>query len=213
MLKPAASGKPVSDPADRHTERSQNFYQVIGCGLTFDVRAKCKNDLGRTFLHDPTGELVDAEFVRPDVVQRRKASAERMVKTGKMARSFEREDIGSLLDHADLPARASWLQADLAEVVHRKKSAPFAWANGICCRRERVGELGRSGIFAAQQPKGDALCAARADARQTAKLAGQVAKRNRVVGRHKIWPTLFAQLLACGKLAVLNAEQPIAPAG
>ena len=174
----------MRDAGEGNAKRREDFGEVVRRRLAFDIGAERENHLGRAIFFDPPEKRIDAELLGTDVVERREASTQRVVKPAKNAAAFERENIGRLLDDAEFFALPRGLRADAAQFLLRKKSALATGMNRGGCRADGLGELRGAGVFVTQQPKGAAFRAAWPQAGKTAKFAGELVERCRVVERH-----------------------------
>lgn len=184
MLKPAASRQAVCDAGYGNALRSENLGEVVRCRLAFHIGAECQNDFRGAVFFDPMKKRINAELFGADVVERRESSTQRVVKSTKNTAAFERENIGCLFDYAEFFSLPSGLRADAAQFPLGEKSALAAGMDRGGCGADCLGELRGAGVFVPQKPKRAAFRAAWSKARETAKLAGELVERCRVVERH-----------------------------
>lgn len=186
VFESAAGREPVGDPGEGDAGGFEEFDEVVGCRLAFDIRAQREDNFGGLAGARSFEERLNSELVGADVVQGSQPTSERVVEAAERAGFFDREDVGGLLDDADFTPAARGLEADLAEVFRRKETALVAGMDGGRGRCQCLSELGGPGIFVRQNPKGDPFGAAGSDTREAAQLARELEKRCRVVDGHGV---------------------------
>ena len=112
---------------------------------------------------DPREQRPDAELLRANVIQGSEPSAEDMVAAFEEARSLKRENVGGLLDDADLPAAAVFVLTDLTTFLRGKEAADGAGAKVFSRVSKRSGQLERPCVFRRSQPESDTFRGARSD--------------------------------------------------
>ena len=66
-----------------------------------------------------------------------------MISPAKRARFFQRQNIGRLLDHAELIRRPRRIRADLADLLHGEETAASAWPHRLPRRGDGARDLVR----------------------------------------------------------------------
>ena len=105
-----------------------------------------------------------------NVIKRRKASAQRVIKPPESGSAFQREYIRRLLYDAEqfpIPAR---IRADRAALSFRKETALPTWPNPSDGISDRFRDLSGPRIFLLDHPESHSLRATRSDARHPPKL-------------------------------------------
>src|SRR4051812_11412216 len=101
-----------------------------------------------------------------------------MIATAERTGSFQRQDIGRLLDHAELVAEPRRIGADFADVLHGEKSALRAGANGLSRNRDGARDVVRLVAPRLHHPERDPLRRAWAYPRHLAQLRDQLPDRS-----------------------------------
>lgn len=125
----------MGDATDSHAKRREHFDEVVCRGLAFHVGSEGEDNLGGIFEGDTIDELLDAELIRADMIERSEASAESVIEAVECACAFERENVGGILDHADLFAVPGGVLTDFAKVIDGEETAFRAGMNGLRCAR------------------------------------------------------------------------------
>ena len=176
MLKPTTRRQALRDAAKPTTPTAQDGGQIVRGRLAFHVRAKRKDHFyflgGRL---DPAYQRLDPEILRRHSVKWRELATETMVTTTKCAGALQGQHVGGLFDDAKHVLVAFRIIADAAAGIGGEKAADWARAYGFLGGLQYSGERQRVGFRALQEPDGDALGTARADAGQALEFADQVA--------------------------------------
>ena len=143
----------MGDAGEGNSKWGENFGEVVRRGFPFHIGTECEDYFGRTAFFDSTKKRFDAELLGTDVVERREASAQGVVKAAKNAAAFEREDVGRLLHNAEFLALARGLRADAAQFFFREKSALATRMDRRRSRADGLGELRWACVFVTEQPK------------------------------------------------------------
>lgn len=128
-------------------------------------------------------QFADAEFVRPDVIERSEPAAEDMIPATEEPRALDGQDIRRVFDYADFGSSPGLVPADFAGFPHAEKPADAAGAEVLRGRLQGGGEVQRACVAGGSQPEGNTLGAARADAGQTPELSREFAERLRIINR------------------------------
>src|SRR3954469_16039402 len=173
VLEVAADRETARRTSDPHAERLEQPRKVHRGGLTFDVRVRRQDHLRDLLVLDALQQLLDAQLLRPDALDRRDRALQHVVSTVELVGALDRDDVARLLDHAHERRVAALVEAVPAELTRREVEAPRAPADA----RLRLGDRARQsvGVFGRglQQIEGDALRGLRADARKPAQLVDE----------------------------------------
>jgi hypothetical protein len=123
---------------------------------------------------DATDQLVDAQMLRLDAVERRERAAEHVVEPAELAGPLDREQVDRLLDDADQRVVTSRVAADRADVFLGEVPALVAEADALLDLLDRRRERERLVLRPLQQMEGETVRGARADARQARQLRDEV---------------------------------------
>ena len=175
----------MGDAGEGNSKWGENFGEVVRRGFPFHIGTECEDYFGRTAFFDSTKKRFDAELLGTDVVERREASAQSVVKPAKNAAAFKRENVGRLLHNAEFLALPSGLGADAAQFLLGEKTALAARMNRGGSAGNGLGELGRPGVLVPKEPKRTPLGAPGPKAGQASKLTGELVKWSRVIERHR----------------------------
>src|SRR5947207_1914774 len=107
--------------------------------LAGHVRVRREHDLLDAVALDTAEQLVDAQVLRFDAVERRQRAAEDVVEAAVLVRPLDRDQVGRLLDDADDGVVAARVAADLAGLLLGQISALAAEANALL----HLGDRGR----------------------------------------------------------------------
>src|SRR4029077_21136055 len=123
---------------------------------------------------DAMHQLVDAEMLGLDAVERRERAAQHVVEAAILRRPLERDEVDRLLDDADERAVAARVEADRAELLLGEVAALVAEADALL----HVGEGGREGerlvLVRLQGVEREPLRRALPDAREARQLRDEV---------------------------------------
>src|SRR5438270_7065330 len=79
IVKLTADWKTMCQLAEPNRESLQAFGNIMSRCLTFECRVHCKHDLIDATLRNSADELIDCEVLRPNSVERGKATSEDMI--------------------------------------------------------------------------------------------------------------------------------------
>lgn len=207
VFEAAAGGESVGDTCEGNAEGVEDFEQVLGGGLAFDIGAQGKDEFGGVLVPEALQKGGDAELVGTDVVEGGEAAAQRVVKALKDPAALEGKDIGGVLDDAEFAALAGREVAKFTQSGGGEKPAPQAGANGGGSIHEGLGELGGFGLLVAKKPESAALGTAGSKAREAAEFAHEAGKRGGVVKRHGRGSVVGQQTVAQAHEAVSAVGQ------
>ena len=142
----------MRDACDRNFQRSEDLRKIIGGSFTLNVRAQGENDFRDRLILDPREQGTDPELLWANVIQGRESSSQDMVASFEKACSLNRENVGGLLDEANLPAGAVFVLADLTTLLRGKEAAEGAGTKVFSRGAERfANSRGRASFEEANQ--------------------------------------------------------------
>ena len=123
---------------------------------------------------DAAQQLVDAQVLGLDAVERRERAAEHVVEAAVLVRPLERDQVDRLLDDADDGAVAARVEADRAELLLGQVAALAAEADALLHLLDRRRERERLVLADREQVEREPLRRARADSGQARQLRDEV---------------------------------------
>src|SRR5262245_62559489 len=176
VLEVGADGKAAGEAS--HPDAAAQAVGEVGSGrLAGHVRVRREHDLLDAVPLDAAQQLVDAQVLRLDAVQRRERAAEHVVEPAVLVRALDRDQVGGLLDDADDRVVAPRVTADLAGLILRQVPALAAEADPLLDLLERAREGQRLVLRHAEEVEREPLRRALADAWQARQLCDEVVDR------------------------------------
>ena len=173
VLQIAADGQAAGEASDADAATQAIGEKVRGC-LARHVRVGREHDFLYPVSLDPAQQLVDAQMLRLDAVDRRQRAAEHVVQAAELVGAFERDQVGRMLDDADQRMVAARVEADRADLILGQVAALLAEADALLHVLDRGGERQRLLARDAEEMEREAVRGARADARQPRQLRDEI---------------------------------------
>src|SRR5690606_11608548 len=142
VLEVGADREPARQPGDGDVGHAlaQDVGEVERGRLAGRRRVRRDDDLAHAALLGPADELLDAEVLRVDAVDRRERPAEDVVAAVELVRPLDRDDVARVLDDADDRAVAPLVLADAAARADGEVEADLALADRLLHLADGVGE-------------------------------------------------------------------------
>src|SRR6266511_2003343 len=173
VLQVAADRQAAGQP--RHSHASAQAVGEVGRSrLARHVRIRGEHNLLHAVPLDPSDQLVDAQVLGVDAVDRGERAAEDVVEAAELARPLDREEVDWLLHHADERVVASRVPADRARLFLCEIAALVAEADPLLDVLDRGGERERFVLWALEQVERKPVGRARPDAGKARELRDQV---------------------------------------
>ena len=137
------TGRPLASRVTR-VRPAQPVGDVGGSGLAGHVRVGREHDLLDAVALHAREQLVDAEVLRLDAVERRERPAEHVVDAAVLVGALHREHVGRLLDDADERLVAPRVEADDAELLLGQVPALAAEADALLRLADRLASASAS---------------------------------------------------------------------
>ena len=140
VLQVPAHGETAGEARHAHAS-AQSVREVRGRRLARHVRVRREHDLLHAVAFDAPDQLVDAQVLWIDAVDRGERTAEDVVQAAKLARPFDGDQVDRLFDDADERVVAAGVEADRAALLLGEVAALVAEADTLLDvldrRRER----------------------------------------------------------------------------
>ena len=214
VLEVAADGEAAREP--RHGGAvAQPVGEVRGGRLARHVRVRREHHLADLTLGDALEQLVDAQVLRLDPVERRERAAEHVVEAAVLVGALERDHVDGLLDDADDRAVAAGVEADPAELLLGQVAALAAEANALLHLLDRRRQRERLVLRRREDVEREPLRGARADPRQARQLRDEIVHRRAEHARslavqfgRPIRSSSSVNALECGTFGMTTAGGP-----
>jgi hypothetical protein len=181
-LEVAADGQAAREPRHAHAA-PQPVGEERGGRLAGHVRVRREDDLADAVPLHAAQELVDAQVLGLDAVERRERAAEHVVEAAVLVRPLERDEVDRLLDDADRRVVAACVGADRAQLVLGQVAALGAEADALLHVLDRLRERERLVPRPREEVEREPLRRALADAGQLRELGDEVVHGRREHGR------------------------------
>ena len=99
VIQPTSRRKALGNAGDMAITLCKHLCQVIGGGLTLDIRSQGENHLNTGIVFNATDQLTNTQIFGRDIVQGRQLATEAVIITSKHTGSFQREDVSGLFHH------------------------------------------------------------------------------------------------------------------
>jgi len=173
VLQVAADRQAAGQP--RHAHASAQAVGDVSRGrLARHVRIRGEHDLLHAVPFNPSNQLVDAQMLGVDAVDRGECAAEDVVEAAELARPLDREKVDGLLDDADQRVVAPCIAADRAHLFLREVAALVAKADPFLHVFDRRGERERFVLRPLEQVEREPVGRPRPDPRKAGELRDEI---------------------------------------
>jgi predicted enzyme related to lactoylglutathione lyase len=173
VLQVAADRKSAGESRNANAS-AQSVREVRGRRLARHVRVRREHDLLHAVPLDAPDQLVDAQVLGIDAVDRGERAAEDVVQATKLARSLDRDQVDRLLDDADQRVVAAGVETDRTALLLGEVPALVAEADALLHVLDRGGERECLVLGTLQEVEREAVRSASPDAGEARKLRDKV---------------------------------------
>ena len=111
-------------------------------GLPLDGGVQRQDHFGDIFTANAINKFRDPQFIGPDRIQRREASAQNVVAAFENLRPLHRPEIGDILHHAKFPRGAPLVATNIANIFGPNIAAVQTFLRGYRNRLHQIGKRG-----------------------------------------------------------------------
>ncbi len=169
----AADWNAVGQARHLQVESGEPVHDVMRGGLALDGGVDRQNDFAHAACGDAGDQLIDAEIVRADAIERRQRAAEHVVAGVQDVGALQRPQVGDVLDHDDQPVVAARIGADGAGVGGIDVAAGRADHDRLHRHVHGLGQRHQQFVLLLDQMQRGAAGRARPQARQLGKKLDQ----------------------------------------
>ena len=173
VLEVAPDGEAAREARHAYTS-AQAIGEVRRSRLPRHVRVRREHDLLDAVPLDAADQLVDAQMLWIDAVDRRERTAEDVVEAAEFAGALNRDQVDGLLDDADQRVVAPRVETDRAPFLLGEVAALVAEADALLDVLDRRGEGERLVLRSLEEVEREPVRRARAHAGEAGKLCNEV---------------------------------------